>query len=326
MNISNSKFKTFTHCRHKYYYKHELEIRRKVKSVQLERGSLIHECLRAYYEQGSLKAIKPVLQGAIDSLKGFDEEKALFEDIPSEVARLMRGYHNYWKDAQSLKVVEHEGSPVIEREFEVPLDKDLNFLFTMDLLVEDSLGIWPYDHKSHKKLPDDDYRASDTQSVMYYWGARELGFNPVGFVFNYIRTKAPLVPELLKSGALSKRKIDTDRATYLKAIKDHGLNPKDYEDFLKTLSYKDFFRRVRISKPEALVKNVLNDFKVAGKEMMKLKGKPASHFYRSPSIMCEWGCEYRPLCLAELMGHDVRFILETQFEKGEARYGGRENA
>jgi len=57
-----------------------------------------------------------------------------------------------------------------------------------------------------------------------------------GIIFNLVRAKLPTVPQVLKSGGLSKAKsIDTDVDTYLQAIKDNRLNPNDYVDILNHL-------------------------------------------------------------------------------------------
>ena len=50
----------------------------------------------------------------------------------------------------------------------------------------------------------------------------------------------------------------------------------------------------------------------------------ASFFPHNLTYNCESNREYRPLCIAELMGHDTEFMIKTEFERSEtARWQGR---
>jgi hypothetical protein len=300
-----------------YYYKYELNLQRKLKSIPASMGSLIHKCLEIYYREG-YKHIPKAFDEFNKSLsKLFDEERALYKDLPQEVARIMRGYHLYWQDYKNLRVVRDEQGPLVEREIVVPITQDISVKVVIDLMAEDPLGLWIVDHKSCKDLPQDDFRTTDVQSTLYYWVARQLGYRPNGIMWNYIRTKAPTEPKVLKSGGLSRAKIDTDKATYLEAIKKYGLDPADYQDILSSLSYKSFFTRIKLPKPAPVVKSVLRDLVTVGKRMMRLQGKPEAYFVRSLQRSCDWDCEFRPLCIADLLGHDTQFMIATHYERRE---------
>lgn len=318
MKVSFSRWKTLTRCELMYYYKYELSIRRKLRAISLSRGSLIHKCLELYYQEG-YKAIPKAFAEFNQSLnKLFDEERALYKDLPQEVARIMRGYHAYWQDHKNLKILRDKQGPFVEREIVIPVVGEISTKVVIDLVAEDHVGLWVIDHKSCKNLPQDDFRITDVQSTLYYWVLRELGYKPAGVMWNYIRTKPPTEPVFLKkSGRLSKAKIDTDKATYLEAIKRYGLDPADYQDILSSLTYKSFFTRIRLPKPIPMVKQVLTELVLVGKKMQKLQGKPKAHFVRSLQRSCDWDCEYRPLCISELLGHDTQYMIEAHYERRE---------
>jgi hypothetical protein len=326
ITITNSKLKSFTRCQRQYYYKFVLNLEAKRKRESLERGTLTHQCLEAYYRNGSMKAMIPVLKDYRKKLKKmFDEERVLFENIPNEVITILRGYHRVWKDTERLEILEYDGEPVIERTFKIPLTSKVQLGFTMDLGVKDELGIWVMDHKTAKNLPSDDFRLTDTQSELYQFGLEEVLDTKVqGIIWNYIRTKVPTVPELLKRGGLTKRKnIDTDRYTYLKAIKEHGLDPADYQDILSTLpTSKAFYNRIRCPRNTNLMIDVVKSAGVVGTRIHNLQEADKDKYVRSLSFMCDRGCEFRPLCIAEMMGHDVDFTISTYYqERKEDKYG-----
>lgn len=329
--ISNSKLKSWTRCQRLYYYSWVLKLQPKRKREQLEKGTLTHSCLEAYYRSGmDPKAIlRPIKLYRKKLSKLFEEEQVLYESIPADAATILRSYHRHWRDDKRIEVLEHDGEPVIERAYVVPLTGNIEVGFTIDLGVKDKLGEWVADHKTAKQLPSDDFRMTDTQSTIYMWGFEQVRGKPVtGMLWNYIRTKTPTVPEVLQNGKLSRRKnMDTDRYTYLKAIKALGQDPEDYADMLETLpSSKNFYHRIRCPRNKYMLKETLTALAVSGKRIASLEGEQNPRYYvRSISFMCD-RCEFRTLCTAEMMGHDTKFIIKKSYEpRKEDNYGkGRE--
>jgi hypothetical protein len=155
----------------------------------------------------------------------------------------------------------------------------------------------------------------EVQSTLYYYVLSKFFNNDrvMGIVFNYIRTKPPTIPKLLKNGQLSKKKIDTDRSTYMATIKKYGLDPKDYEDILNRLSYRDWFVRERVPRPIELVRKVISEAVITGHLIEAYKQKtllPDRTILKS----CQWDCEFQPLCYADLHGHDTEYLIKTMYE------------
>jgi hypothetical protein len=154
--------------------------------------------------------------------------------------------------------------------------------------------------------------------VLYYWALKELGQKCDGVLWDYIRTKPPAVPELLKAGGLSKRKnIDTDEATYLKAILENGLNPDDYSDMLQLVrntKKSSFFKRVYLPNPSVgMVKEVVADFFDTAEEIQNAKKFP-----RNMTKDCR-SCSYYQICSLEIRGLDSDLVRKQMFNVKEAK-------
>lgn len=325
--ISSSKWKLCTTCWRKAYYKYVLNLEPKSRAMPLAVGGLIHECLEAYYKEQDFKAIQKPLVEFKRSIQDMpDEERVLYKRVPQEVFRIMRGYHLHWRDLDNLTILKKDGEPIIERRFKVPLTKDVTLAFKMDLYVQNSFGEWVMDSKSHGgSLPSDDYRIGDVQSAVYLYGATQLGLHPVGIIWNYISSDAPSIPKMTKTRGMSKAKCRTDRSTFKEFLKKQGLDPEPYKEFMNTLSYKNFFRRVSKERPKILVARLLSEVVMVARQFQDYISRGERAFVRSLDWTCDRMCsDYRTLCLGELQGHDVDFIKETYYqprrgEDGEER-------
>jgi hypothetical protein len=134
--------------------------------------------------------------------------------------------------------------------------------------------------------------------------------------WDYARSKAPRVPDVLKSGKLSQAKsIDTDVYTYQKAIADNQLDVNDYADMIRHLDGKEttFYERVFLPKPtKKMIAIITDDFLETTREIQE-KSKPKAHVTRSMSPFNCNTCEYRPVCEAEVRGLDAEFIIKSEY-------------
>ena len=166
--------------------------------------------------------------------------------------------------------------------------------------------------KTGRKIPQEDLRIWDLQTVLYVWALRKLGNKIDGIVWDYIRTKPPTVPLLLKSGELSQRAdIDTDYGTYMKAITDNELSPDNYKAILESLKGREdsYFRRVKVPITEPMIEPILEDARSTSLEILYLEDQPV----RSMSGYTCPRCSYQSLCYAHLRGLDEEFIRKVEF-------------
>jgi len=301
---SLTKMNVVSRCLRKAYYAYVMNLKRAVAPIAPTRGILGHECLANLYRGKDWQA--PIMKVSIDLSKVFEEEREDYASLPGDMFRLMRGYILTYQGDKDWKI------HAVEESFLVTTPGGHELEGRIDLIIEDSTGLYVVDHKFVGVVPEDSVRFMDAQTAIYQYVGDVLGLEPAGVIFNYIRTKAPTVPRLLKNGTMSRAKIDTDPATYIKALKDNGLDPADYADFIATLSNRSFYNRFKLPRPRHLVKAVLSDFD-RWMTVLEECGGDKDKYPRSLSKNCSWDCEFYRICQCELAGVDPSDIIEMYY-------------
>lgn len=303
-------------CQKKFEFKYVMGLEAKSKSRGLEMGSWMHVLLEEHYN-GRDWRVKHKLM-SVEFYNLFEEEREELGDLPTDCARLMRSYLRYWKEEdEQFKVIDTELDEV------VTLPNGLEFRMIIDMIVEDLRTglLWPYDHKNRKNFASNDTMLIDPQLTNYYSGLEILGYEPLGgVVYNELRTKAPTVPQILtgkgpRQGQLSKAKIDTDVYTYYRAIKDNGLKVADYADILRQLARAEeerFFRRVKLPKDKTMKRLMMAEAVQTALEIRRKKayGEP---YVRTNNNQCNWDCDFKTLCIAQLHGGDLKSMIRHGF-------------
>jgi hypothetical protein len=310
--ISNSKAKTYRRCANQYRYKYVMKLKPKMKKVQLERGTWIHECLMHHYDGEDWRIPHRENTKAFNNL--FEEMREDLGDLPAECERILKSYFRNYRDEDSTyRTIDTEMDEIIT------LPNGLKFRFIIDRIYEDSTGgLWLQDHKTVKNFLPADFMLLDAQLSRYFWCARKMGYTPLrGIEFNELRTKAPTVPPLTeKTGAISTaKKYDTDYWTFLKTIKDHGLDPKDYMPTLRRLRAETdrFFRRTRLPQDEGMMRRTMKELVDTADQIKRAERK--KQFPRTPLKSCRWDCDYLDLCTVELQGGDGSSIIKHNYNR-----------
>jgi hypothetical protein len=262
----------------------------------------------------------------------FLEEREYYGDLPGMAERMMEGYLNHYKDVEKdWEVLSNEQTYI------GTFDGEYEFSFKPDLIIRDHSTpkpeVWIVDHKTVKSLPSSDWRMEDLQSTLYHWAiVQNTDLNPKGFLFNYIRRKAPTVPKVNKDGSISKARIDTDYFTMASFLLDYyqvdSVNklPKDYKVRLRNLKLDNrFLKRSKLIKPDVLVSRQLEEFgytvqemevwhEIAGDNALNPANKDEDPWVRTMIPSCEWDCEYHDLCMVELLGQDSEFIRKRKYQ------------
>lgn len=312
--VSHSKIKTGRRCLNAYHKKYVRKLRKRVKSKSLTVGTLVHSCLESYFRNGYyLPEIQKWKEQEYEKM--FVEEQALYADVIPLVKQLIRGYISHWKSL-GLEML------WVEKEFRVEIAPGLILVGKIDGRARDNRGMeWLVEHKTAKKMPGEEVRIFDTQVLLYAGVLPHLGEKPVnGVIWDYLRTKLPSKPKLLKNGGLSTAKIDTTKEVYLREIKRHGLDPAGYEDILADLeSRKDsFYRQVKLPLSDTMGKTILEELIVTARQLEELEkqdrqeGSTGRLFPRNLTRDCSW-CDFAPLCHAELRGEDTEYLLKHDY-------------
>lgn len=332
---THSMLKSFLGCPKAAQYKYAERLKpRSVTSRDqpLKRGTWVHELLETYYGGGDWRATHAANTKRFNLL--LDEEKESLGDMPTEAASLMKSY--LWHYGANADDPTHgwkiHGTEVT---FDVPWpdSEDGNDIYRcrVDLLAEDRYGFIIVDHKTHKNLPSTTFRLLDAASPLYIWAARENGYPVRGFVWNYLRVKAPTKPEMVYVGTkrerLSTRAIDTDYPTYARAIKEYGLDhtAEPYRTRLRQLKAQRwnpdlpqtsaFFRRDILEKDDDMIARVVATA-MRTRDRMHADYQDFEVVERASGRHCDW-CSFRALCETELVGGMADHIRRKQFRTGD---------
>lgn len=308
IEITSSEAKVGKNCLFEYDVKYRRGLAPKVTQRPLKLGSWVHTCLEYYYQDmGWEEALKDLIRNEWDVL--FDEEKEMLGDLPQATRMIMEGYEFRYKDEPWELVIPPESKFEIEMETR-------NFIIVfkgrIDLVVRDKLGqIWCVDHKTSKRFPNiDTYRALDPQLTLYPWALqKQYGIKANGALYNYLRTKAPTKPKLLKRGGLSVQwangKLHSTPLVFARTLRELGLDPKahmeEYRAVVNDQAY--FFLRARVPRDPIATSNIIKDLATQAVYL---------HTFTTPTRNITQRCEQCrtvDLCMAELYGLDTTDIL-----------------
>ena len=291
---SHSSIKRFQRCQYswKKYYIDRIEPTE--KKAHFARGVDLHEGLELYHT--------------------FDPKFAewMLDADPADRDILVR-YADKWDEEWT----------VIDTEAELEMTiGPYTLVFIPDLIVEIAGEVWIVDHKTTANIPDewDPYNMTDFQHLLYVEGLRQNGYDVKGFIFNYLRTKPPTQPALVKDGSKisNLRALDTDFDTLRNFAETTGfLDDEDVKDKLYILKNAPdrYFQRHFLMAPDAAVEQAVKDVYTVLQEMSdKEHGRGSRNYPRhvmagyAGSAACK-SCEYQPLCHQELMGEVVHLDL-----------------
>lgn len=322
MVFSPSTVKKFRRCKRQYYYAVVEGLEARLPDAKLKLGGWFHDLMEAHYTGKDWEKTHKRLVKEFNNL--FIEEREMYGDMPDQVERMMRGYLHYWKK-------EDEDWEILyaEQEFEAQMEGGDYITFKPDLIVRDHSTpqefIWVVDHKTVRSIPSADWRAEDLQSTLYFWALRELGLEVKGFIYNYVRKKAPTVPKINKDGSISKRRIDTDFYTLATFLKEYfevdSLNdlPPKWKKQLHALKlHSSFLKRTRYIPTAATVERTLDEFSYTAQEMEIWhemgEEQEIDPWTRTFEPSCEWSCDFHDLCMTEFLGGDGRFMRRSKYQ------------
>jgi len=316
---SQSKVNTWLDCRRKYHYRNVDHLKPTKKARPLMFGGVVHDMIDA---KAAGKDEFKVLETVADqNRKLFKEEEEMYGRITEDLAYIMRAYNDFWKKDPIVLVPFKKRKA--EHPFEVEITSEITAKGKIDGIAKMKTFKWLLEHKTHKEFPDDNHRWRNLQSAVYIRILQMLGVEDLqGTLWNYIRSKPPTRPQMLKAGSLSTKSIDTLPQVVIDTIDQNDLNPDDYADFIKVQrdNLPSWFQRVYSTVKPKVVKALFADFVTVSREMADYYDKnPNTPPPRTVARHCSW-CPFEPLCRAEYQGNDVDYILEHEFVVDESDY------
>jgi hypothetical protein len=246
----------------------------------------------------------------------FDAEREEYGDIIADIRCIMTEYFTHW-DEESLKYVRMKGRSS-EHLFEVEVDR-IRVKGKIDAIGRANKMRWLIEHKTFTNMPNEDHRWRNIQGAVYIKVMQLMGWKEVdGVLWDYIKSRPPARPELLKSGKMSERKINTLPSRLIETLKEHKLNPKDFSTLIMSAEHnrREYFQRIFNPTKQYVVDALWKEFIETAQEMEKFHGKKNT---MNIERHCDW-CEFEPLCRAQLQGSDVDYVKEREFYASEDDY------
>lgn len=297
-----------------HHYKYYQGLRKKAIARPLKLGSAVHTMIEAQIQNGTWEPELKAFTKEFNKL--FQEEQLMLGNLPVEVKAIVERYFDYYRE-DGLSYPRWRRGRATELQVHIPVTGYVSLIGYVDALPRDDQGrVWVMDHKTCKSIPTEENRFSDLQLLIYSWALPQLGYpEPDGVIWDYLRTKAPTVPEVLKAGGISKNKnIDTTYDVYMNTVEEK-LGKKalpQYEEFAQTLKGREekFLRRIVLPSPKkSMVASVVQDLEATA---MEIHTKGPTSTVRNMTRDCSW-CSYYNLCQAEVRGLDTEHIRATDY-------------
>jgi hypothetical protein len=326
LKVSHSRIKSWRRCQMQHNYRYVQRLRKRKPPTALFVGTGVHSMLEAQTVRGDWRPEMDKFRKEFNSL--FAAEREQMGDVPTEIEQIVSGYFDFYRDDGLVYVPRHRNK-VAEIPIDIYLGNRIRFIGYIDKFPIDPKGrSWIMDHKTCRSIPDEESRFSDLQLLIYVWLAPQLGYEkPAGVIWDYVRKKAPSVPEKLVSGGLSRSsKMDTTYDVYMAAVA-RELGKKalpDYEEFARQ-NFKNreerFYRRIYLpTNSQQMVDNVVKDLHST---IAEIHEHGATADVRNMTRDCK-SCSYYSLCQAEVRGLDSDFIRKAEYTVKEKDDGGQE--
>ena len=313
--VSQSKVKTFRRCHRAYHNKYVRGLVRKRIARPLMFGRMIHEMVEAHANGDDPFRVLTNIEFDLELATLFTNEREEYGDIVEDARLIMTDYFTHWDD-EDLDYIRRKGRSA-EHEFEIEIMTDVIWNGKIDAVARTPNKLrWLVEHKTFTRMPGDDERWRNLQSVTYFRALDIMGWPPVdGTCWDYIKSKAPARPGLLQNGQISQKAIDSLPSAIIASIIENNEDPEAYEKFLHTiaLNRRSWFQRIHTPVSRQVADLVWEDFEATVRRMVDDNGKSKD---MNIERHCGW-CDYEPLCRAELQGLDVEYVEQREYRKDD---------
>lgn len=344
--IHISDVRAYRQCRRRWWFSSRLQhnLEPNIPYMPFFTGRCIHEALDAYYSEG----INPLEFADEWIIREVEQMGTLWqqemEKINTEI-RLIKGMlHHYllWIEKYEGRFADDNLQFIaLETDFRVPLRNEKGNVsnrvffagrFDGVVMTKSDGKFWLWETKTAASIDSLlDTLTLDEQCGAYIFAAQQL-FNVdiQGVIYNIMRKKAPVLPQELQNGMLSKRKkMDTSAEIYLRVIREHhdellsNMNSDEqrawilssYGDMLQVLLDKGntFFARIPIYRTAQEVHNLSINLWHTALEMCR----PTTPLYPAPSWSACNFCRFKTPCISMNAGGDWEAIVASEYRQRE---------
>lgn len=308
INVSQSKVKSWRNCRKQFYYKYVELLKKKKVKRPFTFGTIVHSMLEAFAEGDDPFEVLDKIE--LEKGAYFRREVEMYGNIIEDLRTIMRDYFDFWGEHSLIYIRKNKRSS--EHEFRVEIESGLWFTGRIDGAGKARKMRWVVENKSFTRAPSEDERWRSVQAAVYFRAFEMMGWEQFdGVLWNYICSKPPTIPEMLKSGEWSQKKISTIPTRLREWAKENKVDLKKLPNLMEsaTENQSNYFFRVYNPVKFRVVDILFNDFLETAREIRDMFGKVQS---RNIGRHCSW-CDYEPLCRAELTGSDVEFLKSREY-------------
>lgn len=316
--VSQSKVKTKRRCNRAYHHRYVDKLYRKKKGRPLQFGTMIHEMLELHASNKDPFSYLEAIEKDTKKMKVFKAQADEWGDILVDCGLIMEDYLEFWpEDSFTFDQLNGQGAEFM---FEIEIMKDVIWNGKIDAKGTTPNGLrWGVEHKTFTRRPNDDDRWRNLQSCSYIRANDVLGWEPLdGIMWDYVKSKPPLYPKVLKDGTLSSARLDTLPSAVSWAIRDwrktaaKDIKKTKYPRLIEMAEQNqtDYFKRIHTPVQSQVVDMVFTDFEATIRRMVDEHGKC---WDMNIDKHCGW-CDYEGVCRAELLGDDVDFVKEREYE------------
>jgi hypothetical protein len=309
LRVSNSRVGTWRRCHYAHYLKYVEKLQKKFKARPLVFGGVVHEMLEAHANGDD--PFEKLAEIEKSQGKMFQSQAEELGELIDDVRDIMTDYFAHWKNVGDFSYTRAKGKSA-EFSFEVDAGKGITIIGKLDGIVKTKNKLkWLLENKTGKSIPNEDHRWRNLQSALYVRVIEMLSLSSVdGTCWNFIRSKSPTRPQVLKSGAMSQRGIDTLPTRVKKTLAKHDLHPNDFATMMKfaELNCREYFSRIYSPIKKRVVDSLFADFMSTAEDIRDDPERRDKNINRH----CDW-CDFRDICSAELRGTDAAFIKAKDF-------------
>lgn len=278
-------------------------------------GRLAHETIEAH--ANGLDPLKHLARVAKRDDKMFRSQREEYGDIVYDTTAIMIEYFEYW--GNSLTYVPLSDDKKAEHSFEVEIAKDIVAVGKID-----AVGKWKglrtlVEHKTAARMPNEDSRWRQVQDAIYIRVNDMLGLKPLdGTLWDYIRSKSPARPQVLKDGSLSAKGLDTLPVVVRDIMEEHSTSERDrkYAGLVKQAiaNRPNYFQRIFSPLKKNTVDLVWASFLNTAKDIARDPEKSDMNI----GFGCQM-CDFEPICRAKLTNSDYHFVIEKDYYVSEGK-------
>lgn len=308
IKVSQSKVNLWRKCARAYHYKYVEKLRRKRIVRPLYFGRIVHEMIE--FQASDENPLKVIEQKKKELSRMFAVEREEYLETIEDARIIMTEYFKFW-EKDPLVYVSKKGETT-EHRFEIEIADGIVATGIIDAFAKKKKLRWLVEHKSFNRMPSEDHRWRNLQSVVYFRINDMLGWPKMdGVLWDYVWSKTPTRPQLLKDGKLSQKFIRSLPLAAEETIKELGLKVKDNAKFLESLARnrRDYFTRIYSPISKSVVDTVFSDFVDSARDIADRGHKVKT---RSIAMHCDW-CDFEPICRAELQGSDADFVKKKEY-------------